>query len=134
MPFYFEKNNPPVDFKYPDDKDTMVQVSVSAIHALEVTFALELLHGNFYGEFDDGMTPDIFEVFMHTPARAQEERSYMPYHSERHAFIAIIDRELFEGLDLPYNLPIMHAHCTKRCLSILTLCLSLSLNIYTALS
>ena len=147
MPFYFEKNHEPLDKRYTpymDDKHTMVAASIMALRDVNVTVVLELLHGNFYGEFDNELTNDfysevgnksaatgpnershddnIFEIFVHTPARmgfkapsetpdediaAKEDyANYLPQSSNRNAFIAVVEQKDFDKLDLPFNLPI----------------------------
>ena len=49
-----------------DNKHVMVQTSITAIKELNVTVALELLHGLYWKEFQD-VTPDLFDAVFFAP-------------------------------------------------------------------
>ena len=82
MPYYFEDTTnglpeaftPPIMYDYrfdmfPDNKHDIQQVSVGAIHDTSIVFAIELVHGLYYGSFADTMT-GIGQFNMFTPSRS----------------------------------------------------------------
>ncbi|CAM9249368.1 unnamed protein product, partial [Phaeothamnion confervicola] len=88
------------DFGYPDNKHNLVQVDLSAIRGVEVTIALELLHGSYYRDFDD-IVPEAGELFIFTPARSR----YRPTTASRASFMFVIQDTDYDDLVLPLNLP-----------------------------
>jgi len=63
---------------FPDNKHTILQTSITVARDAEITVALELMHGLYYGEFNqllelEGHTEfgPIFYLYIHTPQRAE---------------------------------------------------------------
>ena len=99
MPAYFERNMPLSGF--PDDKHQPVQLAITAIDDVELTVAVELLHGAYYSELGDffgGRDKTLLRV--HTPSRF--DTSY-----EKATWLSMIEYDSFDQLelDLPLNLP-----------------------------
>ena len=82
MPYYFEDTTnglpeaftPPIMYDYrfdmfPDNKHDIQQVSVGAIHDTSIVFAIELVHGLYYGSFATTMA-GIGQFNMFTPSRS----------------------------------------------------------------
>mmetsp|Transcript_12959 Transcript_12959/g.27791 ORF Transcript_12959/g.27791 Transcript_12959/m.27791 type:complete len:2710 (-) Transcript_12959:932-9061(-) len=96
LPYYFKDDHrEPAD--YPDNKHALVQVSISPLRDLQVVFVLELLHGLYYGAFND-ITPKSGDVVIHTPNRAN--------YGTTDQFVALLLREDVEDMSLPMNLPL----------------------------
>ncbi|KAG7401111.1 hypothetical protein PHYBOEH_002994 [Phytophthora boehmeriae] len=100
MPYYFEDSET-TDSGFQDNKHGYLQFSVSALDNIEVTIAVELLHGLYVQDFVNGFTNDRFDLTVHTPARAD----YGPSTPSTNGFIAILQEADMSNLMLPLNLP-----------------------------
>ena len=99
MPAYFDVNVPSLGF--PDDKHQPVQLAITAIDDVELTVAVELLHGAYYSEFGNYFSGrDKTLLRIHTPSRF--DSSY-----EKATWLSMIEYDSFDQLelDLPLNLP-----------------------------
>jgi len=96
MPLFFEDLSR--DSGFDDNKHSDVQITVTALESgVELTIAVELLHGKFYPDFDY-FGRNVSKLRIHTPSRTNRVVS-------RATWMALIDKDLFQGMDLPYNLP-----------------------------
>ncbi|CAM9682036.1 unnamed protein product, partial [Discosporangium mesarthrocarpum] len=98
MPPFFSDTS--ADRGYPDTKHNLISFSVTALKEVEVTVALELLHGNYYPDFDQ-LLWEIGELFVFTPGRSD----YKPMSPSRKSFLFLADENDFDNLQLPFNLP-----------------------------
>ena len=69
---------------------------MTALKEVEVTAALELLHGMYYFDFDN-MLKDVGELFLFTPGRSD----YEPLEaSQRKSFFFLLDKDDFSDLQV----------------------------------
>ncbi|CAM9426180.1 unnamed protein product, partial [Ectocarpus fasciculatus] len=101
LPPYFDDTS--ADQGYPDTKHNLISFSLTALKEVEVTAALELLHGMYYSDFDN-MMDNIGELFIFTPARSD----YKPLEPSRKSFFFLLAKDDFTDLQLPFNLPKEH--------------------------
>lgn len=73
----------------------MVSFSITAIKEVEVTAALELLHGMYYSDFDN-MLENVGELFVFTPGRSD----YKPLEPSRKSFYFLLDKADFSDLQV----------------------------------
>ena len=99
MPYYFIDSST-IDDGYPDNKHNFVQMSFQALEAVSLTIVVELLHGQYYAEFDN-FVKGKSDVYVHRPSRA----SYNLSTPSRASFLAILTQGLFANMDLPLNIP-----------------------------
>lgn len=88
---------------YPDvdDKHGLVTITLTAVYDAQMLFCLELLHGQYYKQFDVEFIGTAV-AYMHSPYRAR----YTPESiDDRNAFYAVLDENDFDALALPLNLP-----------------------------
>ena len=88
---------------FPDDKHKAIQISISALTRVELTVAVELLHGYYYADFADYFGPlDKSTLRVHTPSRFAESLD------DKKTVLSILEKSIFDDLrlDLPLNLPI----------------------------
>lgn len=102
MPQFFEDTTQ--DLGFPDNKHGYLQFSIAAVERTELTITLELLHGLYVQDFEDGFTDDRFDLQVFTPSRAD----YAPTTPSTNAFFAVIAQESYDDLMLPLNLPESH--------------------------
>lgn len=100
MPYFFDDATTP-DLGYPDNKHSYVQLTITAIERTQVTVVLELLHGLYVQDFDDGFTDDRFDLYVFTPARAD----YSPATPSTNSFLSVLVQSTYDSLMLPLNLP-----------------------------
>lgn len=81
--------------RYPDTKHNLVSFTISALKEVEVTAALELLHGMYYSDFDS-MLQDVGELFIFTPGRSD----YKPLEPSRKSFFFVLDKDDFADLQV----------------------------------
>ncbi|CAM9147362.1 unnamed protein product, partial [Choristocarpus tenellus] len=81
------------DRGYPDTKHNLLSISITALKEVEVTVALELLHGSYYSDFDD-LLEDVGELLVFTPARSK----YEPQSPSRNSFLFLLDKGNFDEL------------------------------------
>jgi len=113
MPYYFQKKKE--DLGYPDNKHGFVQLQLHILERSELTIVFELLHGQYYQDFDKNI-PDRGDIFIHRPARSY----YSPSTPNRSMFMAIIEASDFEGqLEMPLNLPLVIKRTPKSRLNTL---------------
>ena len=101
MPYFFAGAANRANEGYFDNKHDFVQLQVLAVDDVALTVVVELLHGQFYSDFDK-LVPDKGDIFVHTPGRAD----YTPTSPSRAAFIVILEKNDYESLELPLNLPL----------------------------
>uniref|UniRef100_A0A7S2LSA9 IPT/TIG domain-containing protein n=1 Tax=Leptocylindrus danicus TaxID=163516 RepID=A0A7S2LSA9_9STRA len=90
---------------FPDTKHQELQITISAIEAVNLTFVAELLHGSYYMAFDDHFgSNNVTELHIHTPHRA-DFNPHATSASQRSAWLAIIEKSDFSHTELPLNLP-----------------------------
>ena len=87
--------------RFPDTKHNLVSFSITAIKEVEVTAALELLHGMYYSEFDS-MLENVGELFVFTPGRSD----YKPLEPSRKSFYFLLDKADFSDLQVEKNIPV----------------------------
>jgi hypothetical protein len=86
-----------------DNKHGIVTTTMTAMHDLDMLVCLELLHGQFYNEFEAEFAGTTV-AYMHTPGRT----SYAPGQGvgKRFSFFSmLLQGDFGVGLALPYNLP-----------------------------
>ena len=96
---------------FPDDKHKPIQITIGALAPVQLTVAVELLHGYYYADFLDYFgSSDKSILKIHTPSRFTES------YSETSTVLSIIEKSTFEKLrlDLPLNLPINIVNGTKN--------------------
>ena len=81
--------------RYPDTKHNLVSFSLTALKEVEITAALELLHGMYYSDFDN-MLQNVGELFIFTPARSD----YKPLEPSRKSFFFLLDKDDFADLQV----------------------------------
>ena len=81
--------------RYPDTKHNLVSFSLTALKEVEVTAALELLHGMYYSDFDN-MLENVGELFVFTPGRSD----YEPLEPSRKSFFFLLDKDDFSDLQV----------------------------------
>lgn len=87
---------PPKLSRYPDKKHNLISFTVTALKEVEVTAALELLHGMYYSDFDN-MLKDVGELFIFTPGRSD----YIPRKTlRRKSFVFLLDKDDFSDLQV----------------------------------
>lgn len=90
---------------FPDTKHQEVQMTISAIQAVNLTVVAELMHGSYYIAFDDHFgSHNVTDLHVHTPHRAD----FNPHDasaSQRSTWLAIIEKDDFRSTELPLNLP-----------------------------
>ena len=89
------------DSMFPDNKHQHVQFTISALSSVELTVVVELLHGQYYPDFDEYFsTYDRSRLRVHTPGRSDNA-------VERATWMAILDKDVVDAvpLELPLNLP-----------------------------
>lgn len=69
---------------------------MTALKEVELTAALELLHGTYYSDFDN-MLENVGELFIFTPGRSD----YTPVEPSRKSFFFLLDRDDFSDLQVP---------------------------------
>lgn len=79
--------------RYPDTKHNLVSFSITALKEVEITAAVELLHGMYYSDFDT-MLDDVGELFVFTPGRSD----YKPLEPSRKSFFFLLDKGDFSDL------------------------------------
>lgn len=99
MPYYFTDTT--ADLGYADNKHKYLQFSITAVVAIEITVVLELLHGLYVQDFEEGFTEDRFDITIFTPSRAD----YAPTTPSTNAFFAVMEESTYDDLVLPLNLP-----------------------------
>jgi hypothetical protein len=104
MPYYFVDDSK--DLGYPDNKRGILQMSLLAVAYTELTIVMELIHGQFYTDFDE----DLFnkgDISFQAPNRALYSPSNSASNPSRHAFLNVISSSMFAGsMALPLNLPL----------------------------
>ena len=100
MPYYF-RDSTTVDDGFLDNKHDFIQFSVLAVEHSSVTFAVELLNGQYVQDFD-ATVPDMGDIYIHRPSRAR----YNPVKPSRDAFMVLMSSSLFSSIQQPLNLPI----------------------------
>jgi len=124
MPEFFQRN---VDDKgesdngFPDNKHQFVQFTALAMHDLDLTVAIELLHGRYYVDFDNYFGRyDQSEFHLHTPQRFQYKTSAPSeinsggdyVETSTNMWLSVLEFNYMSGtdnptaLELPLNLPI----------------------------
>ena len=84
-----------------DNKHTIVQVQITALQDVNLLVTLELMHGLYYQDYDEGFL-GIGALKVHTPGRA----SYTKGESgNRKAFMALLVKADFDKRAMPMNLP-----------------------------
>lgn len=73
----------------------MVSFTITALKEVEVTTALELLHGMYYSDFDN-MLENVGELFIFTPGRSD----YKPLEPSRKSFYFLLDKADFSDLQV----------------------------------
>lgn len=104
MPSYFEKKLS--DSGFPDNKHQVVQLSITALDSVNLTVAIELLHGLYYPEFDEYFgSGKRSKMYIHSPRRLSYEMA--AENDSRPAWLAVIEQSDFSRipLELPLNLP-----------------------------
>jgi len=100
MPYFFIDRR--ADAGFNDNKHPFVQISILAVEESDLTVVVELLHGQYYNDFDKNI-PGSTDIFIHTPGRA----TYKPDMPNRAAFMAKIESSVFgDGINMPLNLPL----------------------------
>jgi hypothetical protein len=112
MPEFFMRNVGDTGRKdngFEDNKHQFVQFTAMALHDLDLTVVIELLHGKYYVDFDDYFGGfDMTEFHLHTPQRFE----YSDSKSTTNMWLAVLEKSMFDGtdnpttLELPLNLPI----------------------------
>lgn len=95
LPFPISGNPPTCNNSYPDTKHNLVSFSITALKEVEVTAALELLHGMYYSDFDS-MLQNVGELFIFTPGRSD----YKPLEPSRKSFFFVLDKSDFDDLQV----------------------------------
>ncbi len=90
--------NPLRNKSYPDTKHNLVSFSITALKEVEVTAALELLHGMYYSDFDS-MLQNVGELFIFSPGRSD----YKPLEPSRKSFFFVLDKSDFDDLQVQTN-------------------------------
>lgn len=75
--------------------------TVTALKEVEVTAALELLHGMYYSDFDN-MLANIGELLIFTPGRSD----YKPLEPSRNSFFFLLDKADFSDLQVKFLTPV----------------------------
>ena len=101
LPYYFEDSSRQEPENYPDNKHSIIQVSLAAMKDLTLYFVLELLDGLYYGRFYD-ISPSSGELRSFTASRAWADDNDSP---TEHQFLALITSDSLGGYELPLNLP-----------------------------
>ena len=86
---------------YPDGKHQPIQITISALEKVDVSIAVELIHGRYYAEFDDYFgSMDKSSLRIHHPKRFTDEFI-------GGSWLAFVEKSTFDklNLDLPLNLP-----------------------------
>lgn len=87
---------------YPDDKHQPIQITISALESVDISIAVELVHGRYYAEFNDYFgAMDKSSLRIHRPKRFTDE-------SIGGMWLSIVEESTFDNLnlDLPLNLPL----------------------------
>lgn len=113
LPTYFSSTS--TDDGFPDDKHQLVQFTITALADVELVVVVELLHGQFYPDFDEYFsTYDKSLVRVHSPSRfvgPGEDKG-------RATWMAVLDRDTIGAvpLELPLNLPMTLGRGGRRLL------------------
>lgn len=102
LPAYFSSTS--TDDGFPDDKHQQVQFTITALAEVELVIVVELLHGQFYPDFDEYFsTYDKSLVRVHSPSRFVNLGKDMG----RATWMAVLNRDTIGAapLELPLNLP-----------------------------
>ena len=92
---------------YPDDKHQHIQLTISALENVEVMVVVELLHGQFYHEFDAYFESiNHSSLFIHTPSRVSDK-------SDRSVWHSLLEKNSLKkyNIHLPLNL---HSQISKQ--------------------
>lgn len=81
--------------RYPDTKHNLVSFSLTALKEVEITAALELLHGMYYSDFDS-MLQNVGELYIFTPGRS----NYEPLEPSRNSFFFLLQKDDFTDLQV----------------------------------
>lgn len=100
MPYFFEDASSP-NLGYPDDKHALVQLTITAVAKTELTVVVELLHGLYVQDFEEGFDPNRFDLYIFTPGRSD----YSPSTPSTRSFLAFMPESTYDDLILPLNLP-----------------------------
>eukprot|EP00750_Incisomonas_marina_P013799 INCI17542.1.p1 GENE.INCI17542.1~~INCI17542.1.p1 ORF type:complete len:3776 (-),score=497.18 INCI17542.1:2420-13582(-) len=110
MPYFFEDTSHDDEY-FPqfDNKHVMLQISIGTVKDVNVTVALELLHGNFLSEFQ-AISADQFDATFFSPSRADfvPESQWLKNHElgAYSTFLAYVTKDLYEDrMSLPLNFP-----------------------------
>ena len=113
LPTYFSSTS--TDDGFPDDKHQLVQFTITALADVELVVVVELLHGQFYPDFDEYFsTYDKSLVRVHSPSRfvgPGEDKGSATW-------MAVLDRDTIGAvpLELPLNLPMTLGRGGRRLL------------------
>ena len=101
LPHFFLDTTTP-DSGFPDNKHGFIQLSLFAVEQVQLTVVIELLHGQFYQDFDQNVV-DKSDIYIHTPSRAINNAGT----PSRALFMMILESSDITagGLALPLNLP-----------------------------
>ena len=111
MPYFFEDiSHDDEYFPQFDNKHVMLQISIGTIKDVNVTVALELLHGNFLSEFE-AITFDQFDATFFSPSRSDMVPEYQWLQNYElgaySSFLAYVTKDLYEDrMSLPLNFPV----------------------------
>ena len=99
LPQFFEKNVKVSG--YPDDKHRKLQFTITALRKVDLTIVLELLHGQYYKDFQSSFVDEVDKsLHIHRPNRFDSSL-------QSSMWLSILDKHTVNSIpiDLPLNLP-----------------------------